>query len=1421
MKYLRILLFLALSFSLHAEDRNCISANLRALIAADVNVPIPAAAAPFRPQFIANPDNVRLKNTPLDQKALTNNKFKENLGTYYPHVEKLLKIDKEPHVLMGSMEFGKIKLGEEIVANQVGGLGVVINDMINSFPEFLKARGNGKASFVFPGAKEIPHGEAVTEFAIKMGEKTEIVKVEKFTQPNGAEIYFFRNPVFEARSVQAKPSGIYQAAEGQQFSARPEWEDAYFYGLFNKSIENLHNHIGSNIYHGHDHHTALAAQLIGSDTPATVTIHNAGLGYEGRSWAKEFGPGRKPSEVYPQGIPNGPKEDMDQLLSYYGIDFDTYMKYYEERGDFVSLNATKFVGEENLIAGSPVSLGYTDELKMDINELFQTVKDERGSSPLKPNDIYRPNGGRDLGNLVGVQNGLGYNKHASINPELARRTPVELESLHEAISDPKVKELWSSQDLNFGKNLDTAQGRQLVQEKKAILKEMLQRTAGLDVDPNKPMFTLVSRIVDQKNVDVFANNVRHIVENGGQVVIAGLPGDDAGKAVAQLLEQLHNESPLLKKNFKYFNTFANNGLGTLIQGGGDYFVITSKFEPSGLTDIESAWLGNIPLTRNTGGLGKVKNSITYKWADTSDLAGEIKALESSIDEAISLYKNDPVKFNETRIAGMQEDFSWDISYSRYFENYRTAGLFKLIKNLGDDVSSGAIKLEAAQSISKQVIERLPDDMVATFGKSILSKENYTDFELSFLAQAREKLPKISDELMPTGPPTNNALFAPDSYGAQVVKSQTGEVQGAFVRTKFPDAQRVELLSSHDNWKEGVHFLEQNRSNGEWSVYIDDMQPGNQYKFRVINKDGSTSHFVDPVSRNIERDSSGNFLNSVVTDGDTFKWSDNSFKPQPFESQPLVINPDTFVANDHNINFRELAPKLIQEAKAKNATSISLSNLQGRELLKGGDTTELSYFLPNPNHGSSDDFKFLVDELHKNNINVLMDMPEIVKPTNLAALSDADFLKLRIEGTKHLIDNFHIDGVHYSDLSNLMKSEGTFNETVQLHTALKQQNNNVIIASADNVRVKNEDQLGLTARVTNDPLAFMFDRKQMIDFIKETGMPAYLKSTPHGDIPVVLVTKETYPKVKEIMENSYGALASLHPQNATDHGWLRDGNVILDLYNPSERHIAKGEFHETGLAWKTTDEYFSRRNANSKVFFDQTFPLRKEELNDIDYLQRVRRAAFYRNPYAYYTEANGRAYMNKYFYSEGGRATASHVKPHMLDNCGGEHCYTYPLLSQASQQVNQMKTELKQLGINYDELAANPNFKALQDMIREDVLAADAFNPDTFHFSSLLDKQEYSDLLKKVWPGQHTKDETLKALSFVSSIPAIQKHNDLLYSLRNGSNQMFPYTDFNRERSTVFFVYDEDPSAPQRFRDATYTNRGPQNSIDTTGNKKLE
>lgn len=1429
-----------LTFSPVRADENCIKRALKRIVGAKVEKQAPPAAiarvqdaaeAPqaaqvknadvYEPEFIANPNNVQLPNTKLDERLLTEKAFRESMGDYYHHVDRLLEVDQEPHVLMGSMEFGKLKLGDEIIANQVGGLGMVINDMVKGYPDFLKSRGGGKASFVFPAAKEIPNGTPVTEFKIPMGDKIETVKVEKFIDESGAEIYFFRNRVFDTRSVNAKPNGIYQIPDDvKPFSGRKEWEEAYFFGVFNKSIKKLHEHLGSNIYHGHDHHTAIAAQHIGKDTPATVTIHNAGMGYEGRSWANDFGPGRVADEKYPQGVPHGKREDMEKLLEFHGVDFDTYMKYYEERGDFVSLNAVKFVGDHNLVSGSPVSLGYTDELKMDLSQLFDAVKQERGQSPLDPNKIYRPNGGRDLGNLQGVQNGLGANKHATIHPELSQKSADEFAGFHEALQgDPKIKEIWTSTDLRFGRDLDTPAGKALVHENKAKLKEMLQRASGLDVDPNKPMFTLVSRIVDQKNVDVLAQNIRHIVNNGGQVVIGGLAGDEAGKAVARFMEELQNESELMRKNFKFHNTFANNGLGTLIQGGGDYFVITSKFEPSGLTDIESAWLGTVPLTRKTGGLGKVENSLTYNWADTSDLAGEVKALEGAIDEAIDLYKNNPDKYRDMRIAGMREDFDWNISYSRYFENYRTSALYKLVKNLDEDIAAGKITSEEAVNLTRKVIERLPEDAVVNFTKSLEDKAVVTSFEGNVMKAAIDTHPGIADNLAPRGPPVNiEELFNNSTYGANLVRNEAGEIQGTFIKLRAQGAAKVEVLTSHDEWREGINFLEVNPRTNDWSLYLDGMKPGDQYKFRITHKDGTTTHVVDPVSRNIERDVSGDYLNSVVHDPTSFAWTDNAFKPVAFDEGPLKINPDTIVPDDHNINYRNLADVIIAKAKEEGKSSVSLVNLQGRELLTGGKADEFSLFTPNPNHGNVEDFKYLVNKLHENNINVLMEVGETTVPSSLGSMAPQAFIKLRTEAIDHFVKELHIDGVHYSDLGRF-SDEATRANEVKLQQALRERNPDVIIASDDAVKHGFEEELAFTARVTDDPLEYMFNREKMIEFVRQSGMPAYLKETPHGDVPVVLVTKENYPKVKEIMENSYGALASLHPQNATDHGWLRSGDTILDLYNPSERHIARGEFHETGLAWKTTDEYFSRRQQGSKVFFDQVFPLRQEQLDDIEYLQRVRRAAFYRNPYAFYTDANGRSYMNTYFYDKGGAAAAKEVKPHMLKNCSGEHCYSYPLMQSGSQQISAMKSELKELGINYDDLLTDPNMQALQKMIREDVLAADAFNPDTFHYTTLLDKKEYKDALAKVWPGEHSQEDTFKALSFISSIPAVEKHNEVLYGLRGGSST-FPYTDFNRESSTIFFVYDEDPSAVQKFWNATYTNRGPQNSLDASGNKPL-
>ena len=738
----------------------------------------------------ARPDNIpavsalkRQPNTPIQIDASTQKRLQRLLKkSSYAQYERLLQMDQRPHVLMAATEFGKI--GNMGTANpvqaKIGGLAVVVNDMIDNLPKFLKQQGDGKISFAFMGYNGIPlqNASLVKKFTISMGDSSELVSLFRYQHENGAMLYFLDAPSFNRRPLTAfdrikkprldvfgnpvyigrgrskklvteevqinlyspwprngKAMKFYQSLDWQKMSVaeqkafntkltdqelldlwvkdaqyasgRFEWEEAYDYSLYNKAISLVQQDIGANIYHAHDYHTAMAAVHMNDDVSVAMTIHNAGAAYHGRYWTKGYGDGyRIPSPGRPNGIPSSgdPQmiEDHKKLLDIIGISEEQFYDYFEDpqgRGDVVFMNALKYIEDRNLLAGMPVSRGYVDSLARSRDDIVQMVMNETGRVPRNVDELYNANG--DLpalikGNLDGVENGLSMERHAANNEFLKKL------------------------NLNFGDDLVSPEGIAKVSRNKAVLKEMLQKEYNLEIKADAPLFTVVARFVEQKDIDIFVENINYIVRQGGQVLIGGAAGDDTGMALVKKLDEIVKLPQNQGKVF-FVNGFVN---ASYFQAGSDFFVIPSKFEPCGLTDIEAMWLGAIPIVRNIDGLGKTVNSIKYNWSDSSNSLGHIYKLRKALDQAFDLYVNHPDELVKMRVGGLQEVFSLDIQFSKIYENYRTAALYKLIKTF-----EGQAKGEV---LAQEVFKSLPDDMVENFFRLLAKKESPSDFELSLV-----------------------------------------------------------------------------------------------------------------------------------------------------------------------------------------------------------------------------------------------------------------------------------------------------------------------------------------------------------------------------------------------------------------------------------------------------------------------------------------------------------------------------------------------------------------------------------------------------------------------------------------------------------------------------------------------------------------
>ena len=255
-------------------------------------------------------------------------------------------------------------------------------------------------------------------------------------------------------------------------------------------------------------------------------------------------------------------------------------------------------------------------------------------SPTYAREIQTPDGGCGLQNLlrfraadlIGVINGID---ETEWSPE----------------TDPLLPARYSKGDLSG----------------KAVCKAKLQAAYGLKVDPGVALFTVVSRLVDQKGLDLLAAiGDRLMREMHIQVAILGT-GDPALEAAFRELALRY------PGRFAAFLGF-DNELAHLTAAGADFLLMPSRFEPCGLSQMYAMVYGTPPVVRATGGLiDSVEQYIEGEGIGTGFLFKEATthAFFDTIGWACSTYYDRPEDLAALRRNGMESDFSWDVSAGTY------------------------------------------------------------------------------------------------------------------------------------------------------------------------------------------------------------------------------------------------------------------------------------------------------------------------------------------------------------------------------------------------------------------------------------------------------------------------------------------------------------------------------------------------------------------------------------------------------------------------------------------------------------------------------------------------------------------------------------------------------------------------------------
>ena len=203
-------------------------------------------------------------------------------------------------------------------------------------------------------------------------------------------------------------------------------------------------------------------------------------------------------------------------------------------------------------------------------------------------------------------------------------------------------------------------------EGKAAVKAKLQEEVGLPVKPNVPLMVMVTRLAGHKGLDLLCYIARRLMwEQDAQLLILGT-GEPQYETFFKELAGQFPDQVAAKITF-------NLGLAARMYAGADIYLMPSKSEPCGLSQMNAMRYGTVPVVHATGGLkdtvppcdenGEGGLGFTFQSYNADDFL-------AAIERALNLYRSNPDGFHALQHREMSQDFSWNVPAGRYMELFR-------------------------------------------------------------------------------------------------------------------------------------------------------------------------------------------------------------------------------------------------------------------------------------------------------------------------------------------------------------------------------------------------------------------------------------------------------------------------------------------------------------------------------------------------------------------------------------------------------------------------------------------------------------------------------------------------------------------------------------------------------------------------------
>jgi 1,4-alpha-glucan branching enzyme len=307
--------------------------------------------------------------------------------------------------------------------------------------------------------------------------------------------------------------------------------------------------------------------------------------------------------------------------------------------------------------------------------------------------------------------------------------------------------------------------------------------------------------------------------------------------------------------------------------------------------------------------------------------------------------------------------------------------------LGPHLGNGGLTIRTLKPLAEKVVVVTPDERVEAVHEqdgiwvAVLALDAVPDYRIEVTYGGTPALVDEPYRYLPTVQELDRHLIREGRHeqlwtvlGANVhtYPSPLGDVRGTAFAVWAPNARAVRVVGDFNYWQGATHAMRSLGDSGVWELFVPGVDAGTRYKFELLGQDGGWRQKADPLARGTEVPPA---TASVVVES-SFTWSDEDWMAQRRARDPHTGPVSVYEVHlgswRQGLSYRELAEQLTDYVVDLGFTHVELLPVAEHPFGGSWGYQVTSYFAPSSRFGHPDDFRYLVDTLHRAGIGVIVD-----------------------------------------------------------------------------------------------------------------------------------------------------------------------------------------------------------------------------------------------------------------------------------------------------------------------------------------------------------------------------------------------------------------------------------------------------------------